>query len=166
MSRDFIAQEFVEGDTLRQRIANGPLAPHLAIAIATQAATALDAAHSAGVVHRDIKPENLMLRPDGVVKVLDFGLARSVRVAGINQDITQPGVLMSTVKYMSPEQVRGLEVDARTDLFSLGVVLYEMLTGLPPFAGATSADSVAQFWNAKPRRLRKGARVCPLSWNA
>jgi hypothetical protein len=159
MSRDFIAQEFVDGDTLRQRIANGPLAPHLAIAIATQAATALDAAHSAGVVHRDIKPENLMLRPDGVVKVLDFGLARSVRVAGMNQDITQPGVLMGTVKYMSPEQVRGLNIDARTDLFSLGVVLYEMLTGLPPFAGATSADTVAAILEreaAPPSEGRKG----------
>src|SRR5437868_5276910 len=130
----FIATEYIEGETLKQRMARQPLAVREALEIAMQIAGTLDAAHTQGIVHRDIKPENIMLRPDGLVKVLDFGLAKQAETqepasAGspmISQMSTDPGVIMGTVSHMSPEQARGLRVDARTDLFSLGVVLYEM----------------------------------------
>jgi serine/threonine protein kinase len=136
----YIATEFVEGETLRQRMTRGPLGVSEALAIAVQVASALDVAHQAGVVHRDIKPENLMLRPDGLIKVLDFGLAKLAEAQEVqNGDgaavghSTDPGVVMGTASYMSPEQARGLKVDARTDLFSLGVVIYEMVSGHTPF---------------------------------
>ena len=121
------------------------------INIVIQVASALGAAHEVGVVHRDIKPENIMVRPDGLVKVLDFGIAKLTQrmPAGGNADMgplplvnTEPGMLMGTPKYMSPEQMRGLEVDERTDIFSLGVVLYEMLAGTAPFEAATIGDII------------------------
>jgi tetratricopeptide (TPR) repeat protein/tRNA A-37 threonylcarbamoyl transferase component Bud32 len=149
----FIATEFIEGETLRtwrvdeeQRLRN-------VLNMAIQTASALEAAHKAGIVHRDIKPENVMVRPDGLVKVLDFGLAKLTTRLPSSVDTkaetlaermrTQPGMILGTVRYMSPEQARGHGVDARSDIFSLGVVLYEMLTGRQLFAGDTDADVVA-----------------------
>ena len=132
----FIATEFIEGQTLRQRLADGPIPLPEVLAIAMQIAKALAAAHAAGIVHRDIKPENVMVRPDGLVKVLDFGLAKlSEHDVAINATAmpatlslqTDVGVLMGTASYLSPEQVQHQPVDHRTDIFSLGVVLYEML---------------------------------------
>lgn len=144
----FIATEFVEGETLRQRMSNGEMSLIEIIDITSQIAGALSAAHAAGIVHRDIKPENIMLRPDGLVKVLDFGLAKpleredAVDREGTPQSITlqtDPGSLMGTTSYLSPEQVRGDKVDHRTDIFSLGVVLYEMIAGRRPFTGGSIA---------------------------
>ena len=157
----FIATEFVEGQTLRQRLQQSSIALSEALDIAAQIASALAAAHAAGIVHRDIKPENVMLRPDGYVKVLDFGLARITQreaakdgsLAPTQSIQTDPGLIMGTVGYMSPEQVRGEELDARTDVFSLGVVLYEMLAGSRPFKGATTADAIAALLEREPPRL-------------
>ena len=146
----FIATELVDGRTLREIIQKGPLPAAEALAIASQAASALAAAHAAGIVHRDIKPENIMVRPDGYVKVLDFGLAKltdsSASGAHAARDPaetmlqTTAGVIMGTVAYMSPEQARALRVDARSDCYSLGAVLFELLTGRQPFTGATGTD--------------------------
>jgi len=143
----FIATEFVAGQTLREKIANRSLSLKEAVNIALQIADALTAAHGAGIVHRDIKPENVMIRPDGLVKVLDFGLAKPVEaeIAATHLSLstvslqTDPGVLMGTITYLSPEQVRREKIDQRTDIFSLGVVLYEMITGARPFTGNSPA---------------------------
>ena len=148
----FIATEFIDGVTLRTLL-RGPLEPRRALDIATQVAQALVAAHAAGVVHRDLKPENVMVRDDGYVKVLDFGLAKLTgplvsRSAHVQE--TAEGLMMGTVRYMAPEQARGEETDARTDLFALGVVLYEMLAGRPPFAGTTAADVIGALLLQEP----------------
>src|SRR4030095_3345894 len=137
--RRYIVMEYVEGETLRQRLQTTRLEVQETLDFAMQVAAALDTAHRNGIVHRDIKPENVMLREDGLVKVLDFGLAKLTETKGnLRVDTkaptraqvrTNPGVVMGTVTYMSPEQARGLEVDARTDIWSLGVVLYEMICG-------------------------------------
>ena len=136
----YIAYELVEGETLRQRLRNGPLSWQEAVAISAQIAAALKAAHSAGIIHRDIKPENVMLRADGLVKVLDFGIAKRFDLPTIERQnspetilasTTQTGQILGTPGYLSPEQIRGEEIDAGTDIFSLGVVLYEMLVGHP-----------------------------------
>src|SRR6266540_1837337 len=133
-----------------------------AVAIAEQVASALSVAHGAGIVHRDIKPENVMLRPDGLVKVLDFGLAKLTEAPSPPADSqastnlsTAPGIVMGTVSYMSPEQARGQKVDLRADIFSLGVVLYEMLAGRRPFEGATVSDVIAALLTAEPPPLRQ-----------
>lgn len=138
----FIATEFVDGETLRQHMAHKPMTVSETLEIAVQIASALAAAHQAGIVHRDIKPENIMLRRDGYVKVLDFGLAKlteqqeSSAEAKTAEDVNiSSGLVMGTVKYMSPEQARGQQVDPRSDVFSFGVVLYEMLAGRAPFEG-------------------------------
>ena len=134
----FIATEFIDGDTLRQRIRDGSLSLDEILDIAIQAAGALAAAHEAGIIHRDIKPENIMVRRDGYIKLLDFGLAKLTEPADSNTDHEAPtkamvntgaGIVMGTANYMSPEQAKGTNVDARTDLWSLGAVLYEMITG-------------------------------------
>lgn len=152
----YIVTEFIEGQTLRQRLMNGPLDPREAVDVTLQAASALVAAHTTGILHRDIKPENIMVRPDGYAKVLDFGLAKLTERSELEaepMDSTTPGRVLGTLRYMSPEQARGLKLDARTDIFSLGVVLYEMLSGQSPFAGATTADVIAAVLDREPPPL-------------
>jgi Tol biopolymer transport system component len=155
----FIAMEYVEGQTLRQRLAFGRLALREALDIVIQSAAALNAAHAVGIIHRDIKPENVMLRPDGLVKVLDFGLAKLMPAAAPPQAetrttfATQAGSLVGTIRYMSPEQVRGAGVDGRTDIWALGVVLYELLAGQAPFTGATQSDVLAAILERDPAPL-------------
>jgi eukaryotic-like serine/threonine-protein kinase len=157
----YIVSEFVEGATLRSMARSGRLDIGKAKVIAEQVAGALSVAHGAGIVHRDIKPENVMVRPDGLVKVLDFGLAKLTETpeppdseASTNMS-TAPGMVMGTVSYMSPEQARGQKVDHRADIFSLGVVLYEMLAGRRPFEGATMSDVIAALLTAEPPPLRQ-----------
>src|SRR5437899_1035410 len=161
-NRQFIATEFIEGITLRASLARGRINPHAALDIAVQVASALAAAHEAGVVHRDIKPENIMLRPDGYVKVLDFGIAKLTeqRLASDNHTSettavlqTRLGLVLGTAHYMSPEQARGQKVDARSDIWSLGVVLYEMVGGTPPFRGETPSDCIASILKTEPPPL-------------
>ena len=142
----FIVMEYVEGTTLRDVINRGPLAPDQAAQIAADIAKALSAAHRAGVVHRDIKPGNVLITPTGQVKVADFGIARA---NGTSEGLTRTGAVMGTATYFSPEQAQGLPVDSRSDIYSLGVVLYEMVTGSVPFAG-DSAVSVAYLHVREP----------------
>ena len=142
--RPFMVTEYVEGRTLRERLGDGAIGIIEAVDIATQIASALAAAHARGIVHRDVKPENVMVRPDGYVKVLDFGLAKPVSAAGdVVSSLTQPGIVMGTPRYMSPEQARGLPLDARSDVWSLGVVLHEMIAGVAPFSGRVLAEVLA-----------------------
>jgi eukaryotic-like serine/threonine-protein kinase len=153
--RPFIATEFIEGETLRDRLAQARLSINEALDIVVQVATGLNAAHEAGIVHRDIKPENIMLRRDGYAKILDFGLAKLIKphTDGAESSIqvkTDEGVVMGTPRYMSPEQARGLKVDIRTDIFSLGAVLYEMLTGRTAFEGATPGDVIVSILDREP----------------
>jgi serine/threonine protein kinase len=165
----FIATEFVEGKTLRSSIARGPMKLDETLEIVIQVASALRAAHEAGIVHRDIKPENIMLRPDGYVKVVDFGLAKLSERRPMTDDTgasfsaidTNPGIVMGTVSYMSPEQARGLAVDARGDIFSLGVVLYEMIAGRPPFEGATISDLIVAILEKEPPALASFTAEAP-----
>jgi tetratricopeptide (TPR) repeat protein len=157
----YLATEFVEGQTLRQRLAAAPLGLAETLDIAIQVGAALGAAHQAGIVHRDVKPENIMLRPDGYVKVLDFGVAKlsehtpdhELDEARSTLLTTEPGVIMGTPNYMSPEQVRGYAVDTRSDVFSLGVVIYEMVAGCQPFEGPTFSDVIAAILTREPPSL-------------
>src|SRR6266567_4201821 len=158
-NRQFIATEFIEGITLRASLARGRMNLHAALEIAVQVASALAAAHEAGVVHRDIKPENIMLRPDGYAKVLDFGIAKLTEQRLTSDDHavetteglqTRPGLVLGTARYMSPEQARGQKVNARSDIWSLGVVLYEMVLGIPPFLGETPSDCIASILTKEP----------------
>src|SRR5438874_1086976 len=161
-NRQFIATEFIEGLTLRASLARGRMNLHNALEIAVQVASALAAAHEAGVVHRDIKPENIMLRPDGYAKVLDFGIAKLTEQR-LKSDLgepgtmallqTRPGLVLGTGHYMSPEQARGQTADARSDIWSLGVVIYEMIRGIPPFSGETPSDCIASILTTEPQPL-------------
>jgi eukaryotic-like serine/threonine-protein kinase len=159
--RHFIAMEYIQGITLREQIARGPFKPLDALQVTMQVGAALASAHAIGIVHRDIKPENIMLRPDGYVKVVDFGLAKLTealpeqrRLADVNTLVlTEPRMLMGTVKYMSPEQLREEAVDERTDIWSLGIVLYEMLTGSTPFEARSRNDSIALILAPAPAEL-------------
>src|SRR5215475_411124 len=170
----YIVTEYVEGETLRQRMARAPqqrIEPPEAIDIALQIAAALSAAHEAGITHRDIKPENVMARRDGIVKVLDFGLAKLTEPAAPEIDTqaptlqkvtsTESGVVIGTPRYMSPEQARGEKLDARTDIFSLGVTLYEMVAGRAPFAGTTPGDVIASILRDEPPPLAECAPDAP-----
>ncbi|MFZ0747949.1 MAG: serine/threonine-protein kinase, partial [Pyrinomonadaceae bacterium] len=155
----FIAAEYIEGDTLRELIRADNLRLREVLDIAAQLLTGLSAAHAAGIIHRDIKPENIMRRADGSIKILDFGIAKLMEVpseeatASFAHNQTQTGALMGTIGYVSPEQVRGLPVDERTDIWSCGVVLHEMLTGQRPFAGVTNADTIVAILDRPPAPL-------------
>src|SRR5829696_3151622 len=163
----FIATEYIEGRTLRAYMSGARLKTSEVLDAVTQVATALSAAHAARVVHRDIKPENIMLRHDHIVKVLDFGLAKLTERETPDMEAptlvnTDAGVVMGTARYMSPEQVRGLTVDGRTDVWSLGVVTHEMLTGHPPFGGETASDVIAAVLEREPRPLTSAGEEIPL----
>ena len=158
---NYIAVEFIDGKTLRESINERSLGLSNALNIAVQVAEALSAAHRAGIIHRDIKPENIMIRPDGYVKVLDFGLAKLTEKRNSDLDgaarklaETNPGVLMGTMKYLSPEQARGKDVDTRSDIFSFGIVLYEMIAGRVPFDGESMPDVWAAILNQEPASIR------------
>jgi serine/threonine protein kinase/TolB-like protein len=156
----FIASEFIEGQTLRSMTLTGKLGLNAAVDIAIQIARALAAAHDNGIVHRDIKPENVIVRTDGIVKVLDFGIAKlserrtgeAIRRSGLTltSSISDTGMVLGTARYMSPEQARGLQVDGRSDIFSLGSLLYELITGRAAFSGATASDVIAEILKGDP----------------
>ena len=167
---NFIVSEFIEGETLREIIRASSLSLAETLEISIQITDALSAAHKAHLVHRDIKPENIMIRPDGYVKILDFGLAKLGRAAKqtlvdleattVKQNETAKGVIMGTVNYMSPEQAKGEKVDERTDIFSFGVVIYEMLTGRTPFAGDSASETFANLLNSEPQPIERFASEC------
>lgn len=165
----YIATEFVDGQTLRERLSDGPLELDEALEIALGVTNALVASHAAGIVHRDIKPENIMIRRDGYVKVLDFGLAKltegpDVRVnSNISRIHTDPGTFMGTVGYLSPEQSQSLEVDTRSDVFSLGVVIYEMITGQNPFNREALSEVIDAILKTESLPLTKFAPNAPTS---
>src|SRR5262245_51856582 len=164
----FIATEYIEGETLRERLTAGRLELKQALSIAIQVAEALAAALAEGIIHRDIKPENIMIRRDGYVKVLDFGLAKLTETQGIYSNghtsslNTQSGMVMGTIDYMSPEQALGHDVDHRTDLFGLGAVLYEMVTGSPPFKSTTVAGTFDALLNRAPEPVSNSDLSLPM----
>ena len=169
----FIAAEFIDGQTLRRRLKCGAAPLSEALDVSVQVASALAEAHAAGIAHRDIKPENVMLRRDGYVKVLDFGLAKLIESLSTGQPSSNsedssprdfhsdPGMIIGTPRYMSPEQIRGMQIDARADIFSLGVVLYEMVAGWTPFDGVTAGEVVAAILNHEPPPLEHYVRDVP-----
>ncbi len=164
----FIATEFIEGETLRERLKRSAFTVNEILDVGIQIASALQAAHGARIVHRDIKPENVMVRPDGLVKVLDFGLAKLTGKTAADKEAetrvqvqTQAGMILGTAAYMSPEQARGKTVDTRTDIFSLGVVLYEMLAGRPPFTGETINHTIVAILEQEPPPLSQFVQNYP-----
>src|SRR6201982_495627 len=166
----FVVSELLEGETLRQRLRSGALSTRKAVEYALQIARGLAAAHDKGIVHRDLKPENLFLTHDGRVKILDFGLAKlTLPDAGQRESddaptlpvATDPGLVMGTVGYMSPEQVRGKPADHRSDLFALGAILYEMLTGKRAFHGESPADTMSAILKDDPPELSETGRNVP-----
>src|SRR5437660_5596985 len=172
VGRHFIATEFIDGVTLRKHLSIAPMDFSEVLNIAIQIAGALEEAHAAGIIHRDIKPENIMIRRNGHVKVLDFGLAKLTE-ASLSEDETDneavtralvqtdAGVVMGTSQYMSPEQARGKPVDARTDIWSLGVVVYEMAAGRAPFAGETKTDVIVSIAKVDPPPLARFSAAVP-----
>jgi eukaryotic-like serine/threonine-protein kinase len=171
-SNHFIAAEYVEGITLRKRIASAPIETKELLDIAIQIASGLGVAHAAGIIHRDIKPENIMIRPDGYVKILDFGLAKLAEQANrfdsdsndvtVSNIKTRSGAMVGTISYMSPEQLRGEDIDGRTDIWSFGAVLYEMITCRAPFAGPTVAAVIASILENKVLPISQRCPECPL----
>lgn len=160
----FIATEYIEGQSLRQLITQEPVLLYQVLDWGTQIASALAAAHTAGIIHRDIKPDNIMVRRDGYVKVLDFGLAKlgeyknlasDPKAATVQVVQTDPGKVMGTASYMSPEQTRGVQLDERTDIWSLGVILYELIAGRPPFEGLSASDVIASILRTEPVPLQR-----------
>src|SRR5256714_97063 len=167
-SLHFMATEYVEGETLRQHLSRARMTVGETLNVGVQVASALAAAHQAGIIHRDIKPENIMVRTDGNVKVLDFGLAKltepktsETAAPTLPQVETAPGVVMGTFSYMSPEQARGLPVDARTDIWSLGVMIYEMVAGRQPFEGETASDVMSLILQKEPPPLAHSSPEVP-----
>jgi serine/threonine-protein kinase len=169
--RHFIATEYIEGETLRERLSSGAIEFQDAVEVGAQMARALQAAHEAGIVHRDIKPENVMVRRDGLVKVLDFGLAKLTGRPGpsagsgaaTEEEVTSaPGQVIGTVGYMSPEQARGENLDQRTDVFSLGMVLYEMVAGQSPFAASGTAATLSAILDQELKPLAQHAPNVPV----
>lgn len=167
---NYIVTEYIRGETLRDRMSSGPISLSDALKIALQIAAALGAAHEAGIIHRDVKPENIIVRDDGLVKVLDFGLAKLTEQRFETADSdeatrlqfnTQPGLVMGTVGYMSPEQARGKPIDARSDIFSLGIVMYELFTGKRPFEGEGHLDVVSSILRDDPAPVREIAPALP-----
>src|SRR6516225_904950 len=163
----YLVEEMLEGETLRERLRRGPIPLRKAIDYAVQIAHGLAAAHDRGIVHRDLKPENLFITKDGRVKILDFGLAKlgaakdaSGQEATLTEQ-TNPGTVMGTAGYMSPEQVRGNPVDHRTDIFAFGTILYEMVTGKQPFRKPTSADTMAAILNEEPSSISQITPTTP-----
>ncbi len=161
----FIATEYIEGETLRAHLANHSASFKTALEIAIQIASALEAAHHAGIIHRDIKPENVMIRPDGLVKILDFGIAKLAEMrneeAETSRPSTLPGMIVGTANYMAPEQAQGKTIDARNDIFSFGIVFYEMLTGRRPFAGETALESISSMLKDEPVPMRRMLPAVP-----
>ena len=162
----YAVTELLEGETLRGKLDTGPIAQRQAIDYALQAAKGLSAAHEKGIVHRDLKPENLFVSKDGHLKILDFGLAKKVEAvtpeektsAATGSGHTEPGTVMGTMGYMSPEQVRGLPVDHRSDIFSFGTILYEMLSGKRAFKRDTASDTIAAIMREEPPELTQSGR--------
>jgi eukaryotic-like serine/threonine-protein kinase len=165
----FLVSELLEGETLRERLSRGPLPWRRAAEIGSLVAAGLAAAHGRGIVHRDLKPENLFLTAEGQLKILDFGLARETRSEAGRPETTaptlafqtSPGTVVGTVGYMSPEQIRGAAVDARSDIFSLGCVLYEMLAGTRPFRAATAAETMAAILKETPPAIAGAGTAAP-----
>ncbi len=165
----FIATEFIEGEMLQKHLKGENFSLKSVLDIATQIASALQTAHSAGIVHRDIKPDNVMIRADGLAKILDFGIAKlsePTAIAGglylseedataIKPPSTSPGMIIGTANYMSPEQAKGKEIDARSDIFSFGIVFYEMLTGKRAFAGEMALESISSILKDEPTPLHQ-----------
>ena len=154
----WIVSELVDGESLSTLIGRGPLSPRKVIELGTQIADGLAAAHGVGIVHRDLKPGNIMLRKDGCVKIVDFGLAKQQDLnAGSTTEVSSPGVVVGTVGYMSPEQIRGGKLDSRSDIFSLGVILFEMISGKRPFTGASSVEVMNAILNEDAPELPASA---------
>ena len=164
----YVVTELLQGQTLRERLGQGPIPVRKAVDYALQMARGLAAAHERGIVHRDLKPENLFLTRDGQVRILDFGLAKLVKTGAVGSQstvatvaVSEPGLVLGTLGYMSPEQVRGLAVDHRSDLFAFGTILYEMLSGDRTFHKATSADTMSAILKEEPRELSTAVRDLP-----